>query len=148
MKKSCLATMLILLVAVAPSYSQAPKVTDSIEGSWLLTGSTTPAGKKIPSELIEQLMGELSISKDGVYEQRAAGMKVESGKYKVDADKKPAWIDLEPADGPNKGKKQLGILKIEEGKLTVALGKAGSGERPKDFENARKAEVSTYKRSD
>jgi len=148
MKNGCLATMLMLLIAVSPSYSQAPRAKDSIEGSWLLTGSTTPAGKKIPSELIEQLMGELTISKDGVYEQRAAGMKVESGKYKVDADKKPAWIDLEPTEGRNKGKKQLGILKIEEGKLTVALGKIGSGERPRDFENSRKAEVSTYKRSD
>jgi uncharacterized protein (TIGR03067 family) len=114
----------------------------------LLTGSTTPAGKKIPSELIDKLMGKLTFTKDGTYEQHADGMKVESGKYKVDAGKEPAWIDLTPTEGPSKGKVQLGILKIADGKFTVALGQAGSGERPKNFENARKAEVSTYKRSD
>jgi uncharacterized protein (TIGR03067 family) len=147
MKSCCLAVLLMLLVAL-PACAQESKGKDSIEGAWSLTGSTTPGGKKIPAELIAQLMGGLTLSKDGNYEQTAAGTTVEAGKYKIDAAKKPAWIDLEPADGPNKGKKQLGIVKIEAGELTVALGKVGSGVRPKDFKDARKAEVSTYKRAE
>jgi uncharacterized protein (TIGR03067 family) len=148
MKRACLATICLLSVAVAPIYSQEPSDQASIDGPWYLTGSTTPTGKKIPPELVTRLMGKLILATDGAYEQLAAGEKVEVGKYKTDADKKPAWIDLEPASGTNKGKKQLGIFKVEGGKLTIALGKVGSDERPKDFKDARNAEVSTYKRAD
>lgn len=148
MQRCFLAAMLVLPFAVAISRSQEPGPKVNIDGSWLLTESTTPGGKKIPADLIAKLMGKLTIAKGGDYEQHAFGMKIESGKYKIDADKKPAWIDLNSTDGPNKGKPQLGIFKIESGKLTVALGKEGSGVRPTDFESTRKSEVSTYKRAD
>jgi uncharacterized protein (TIGR03067 family) len=147
MKRYVLAAMSVVTIAIATAYSQARDSKLSIEGSWLLTGSTTPAGAKIPQDLVDKLMGKLIFSKGGAYEQHAVGTKIEAGKFKIDAAKKPAWIDLEVAEGRNKGKSQLGIIKIEDGKLTVALGKVGSGERPKDFADTRKAEVSTYQRA-
>ena len=65
----------------------------------------------------------------------------EEGDYSIDASQSPKTIDLDIKTGNDKGKKQIGIYKIEDGKLTFIVAKAGSKDRPKSFKPEKGADV-------
>ena len=54
-------------------------------------------------------------------------------KIKVNADAKPATIDIVPSDGDAKGKTFPGIYKLEKGELTLVFSE--KGDRPKEFKS-------------
>jgi uncharacterized protein (TIGR03067 family) len=130
----------VLIGTAAAGEKGAPK----IEGSWLAI-SAVADGKKVPDEFIAKFMLTLAF-KDGKYAVSAGGKQQESGTYKADTSKKPATLDMMVEEGKDKGKSQLAIYKIDADTLTVALGEAGSGIRPKNFEPADKIEVTVFKR--
>jgi uncharacterized protein (TIGR03067 family) len=56
------------------------------------------------------------------------------GEYKFDDDKSPKTIDFDIKKGHNEGKKQLGIFKIEDDKMTLVLAEPDATDRPTSFE--------------
>ena len=61
---------------------------------------------------------------------------MEEGGYTIDASKTPKTIDFDIKKGQDQGKKQLGIYKIEDNKLTIIAAQPGSTERPKSLQPA------------
>ena len=62
----------------------------------------------------------------------ANGKHVMAATTKMDGAAKPMTIDLIWTKGENEGRVALGILKIEDGLLTICLGPAGKA-RPREF---------------
>jgi uncharacterized protein (TIGR03067 family) len=136
----CLSLSTLVAVNAGDKKKQdAPK----LEGVW--TGVTGISdGKKVPDDIVSKLT--LTI-KEGKYNVTFMDKEVETGSYKVDASKKPAHLDLTIAKGKDEGKVQPGIVMIEGDMMTVALGKAGTKDRPKKFEGADGVEVTKLKRA-
>jgi uncharacterized protein (TIGR03067 family) len=115
-----------------------------VEGSWTAT-SAIANGKKIPDDVIAKVMMVVTF-KEGKYSLTSAGLE-ETGTYTIDAKKKPAQIDLvQTSKGKDKGKLQLGLIKIDGDVMTLVFSKAGSKDRPKDFEAGEAYEVTVLKR--
>ena len=117
--------------------------TPSFEGTWRLTGAISN-GKKVDDKKVGEKKIALNF-KDGKYAFVLVGMDGDVGTYKLDAKAKPAHIDLTVTEGPGKGRKSLGILKLEADQLTLAFQRPADA-RPKDFEGGQKTEVYTFKR--
>ena len=121
------------------------KTTPKVEGSWTAI-SAISKGKKLPDEVITKVMLVVTF-KEGKYGVTIMGKEIEAGTYKVDAKKKPAEIDMTITEGQDKGKMQLAIFKIEADTATFAIGKAGSTDRPKNFEGGEDIEITVLKRN-
>jgi uncharacterized protein (TIGR03067 family) len=131
-----------LLFGTAVMLVQAQGTGAKLDGTWVLTGIGEK--KDLPPAFFDEIQAKL-IFKDGNYEQIVKDKKIESGKIKIDAAKSPATIDFEIDEGMDKGKTQLGIFKLDGNRLILAVGKAGSATRPKNFENMKDGEVTFYK---
>jgi len=59
----------------------------------------------------------------------AAG-KTEKEALEIDSTKSPKHIDLVPLDGPDKGKRQMGLYELSGDVLKVALGEPGQARPP------------------
>jgi uncharacterized protein (TIGR03067 family) len=116
-----------------------------IDGSWTATGGNFN-GKKIPDDVFPKIMATISF-KDGKYSSTVMGKEEESGSYTVDAKKKPAHVDLTITAGKDKGKTQVGLVKIDGDVMTFANAKPGSKDRPKDFEGGDGISVIILKRN-
>ena len=93
------------------------------------------------------LFARAVVLKDGKYSVSVAAKEVESGTYKTDSSKKPAQIDSTiTSKGKDEGKTQLGIYKLDGDMMSVAFGKAGGKDRPKNFEGGEDIEVTVLKR--
>jgi uncharacterized protein (TIGR03067 family) len=64
----------------------------------------------------------------------------------VDPAKKPAHIDISPADGPEKGKTFPGIYKLEKGELTLAF--TETADRPTEFKGDAGVILIRFKKAD
>jgi uncharacterized protein (TIGR03067 family) len=122
---------ILLCVAGTIAADEPKKIDDGAEfkGEWKLV-SLKQGGEATPAEAIKGV----KISFDGKDYINTAGDMVEEGSYKLDATQSPKTIDLDIRTGPDAGKKQLGIYKLEGGKLIFTVAKAGSKDRPKSFE--------------
>jgi uncharacterized protein (TIGR03067 family) len=131
---------LIALAGAAVGGDKAAK----LDGIWIATGGSTE-GKEIPAEFIDKIMLTV-VLKDGKYTVSVAGQDAETGTYKADPGKKPATLDVDISTGKNEGKKQVGIYKLVDDKLTVAMSKAGSKNRPKTFDAGEEVDITIMKR--
>jgi uncharacterized protein (TIGR03067 family) len=99
-----------------------PAALKPFQGTWILT---SPDGQPIAQG------GELTITITGdKYAQALAGAVNERGTVKVDATKKPTWIDLTITEGPDAGKLQVGLIEVTGGAMKGVLGAAGDTTRP------------------
>lgn len=57
------------------------------------------------------------------------------GSYKLDESTSPKTIDITLTEGPDKGKKKLGIYEIKGDTLYLCVGALGSDRRPTRFES-------------
>lgn len=145
--KTLFATLLCFGVcAVLASAGGADKGAPKIVGTWAGVSGVAD-GKKLSGDEFASLKLVVTIKEDGKYSVSVMGNSVEAGTYKVDGAKKPAHIDLQITDGNDKGKTQVGLLKLEGDLLTVAFAKGGSKERPKNFDGGEGIEVTVLKRS-
>jgi uncharacterized protein (TIGR03067 family) len=69
---------------------------------------------------------------DASYSQTSGGKLVEKGKFSLDSDKNPVQTTQEIEEGDDKGKIQLGIIRMENGILEWCVGPAGK-DRPNEF---------------
>ena len=117
-----------LVGVVSARDDDAKKAQPALEGTWKVVGMEA-GGSKVPEADLE---GSRWVIKGNTYTFTLGGM-IEKGKLRLDADKKPATIDVEITEGSDKGKTQVGIWKLENDRLTVCCAAAGDKERPKEF---------------
>ena len=101
-----------------------PAALKPLQGTWVLT---TPDGQPLAP-------GDLTITFTGnTYAQSVGGAVNERGTIKIDATKKPMWIDLTIKEGADAGKTQVGLIEITGATMKGAFGMAGSPTRPASF---------------
>jgi len=99
-----------------------PAALKPFQGTWVLTA---PDGKPLTQD------GDLTITFTGdKYAQAVAGTVNERGSIKVDATKKPMWIDLTITEGADAGKLQVGVIEVTGGVMKGVFGAAGATTRP------------------
>lgn len=122
-------TFALVLAAAATTFAQTkPAPVDKnlapFQGAWVLT---TPSGQPLSSS------GDLVIQVTGnAYAQSIGGTVNERGTLKLDATKKPIWIDLTITEGADAGKTQLGLIEVKGDAMTGILG-FPSEARPASF---------------
>jgi uncharacterized protein (TIGR03067 family) len=103
---------------------------EAIKGKWVAV-SIKQGGFSAPDEVVKSFKFDF----DGKnYTNTAAGGQSEEGGYTLDSTKSPKTIDFDIKTGNDKGKKQLGIYKLDGDKLTIVASSAGSTDRPKSIE--------------
>jgi uncharacterized protein (TIGR03067 family) len=141
----CFALMIvcsILVPAIGLGDDKKQPKTIDIDGTWKMVG-VIEGGKEAPKDEVVKAENGL-IFKEGKYK----GFKdEESGTFKMDVSKSPVNIDFAVVEGQEKGKTQLGLIKLEGDVLTIALSKYGSTDRPKGFDGADAHWILTLKRS-
>lgn len=134
-----LGVTIVCLLAVATVQADGLK---DLNGNWIPSEGQLN-GKKAPDDFISAL--KLTIA-DGKYTVTVGELK-DTGKLSVDASKKPATMDIQAEEGPNKGKTILAIYELSGDTLKICY-QLGAGERPKDFQSTKdnKQFVVTYNR--
>jgi len=130
--------VLILLCAFAAIADDDAKKSDAdtFKGEWRPL-VLKQKGQAAPAEAL----GVMTFKFDGEKYVQTVGPLSEEGNYTLDPSKTPKTIDFDIKTGMDQGKKQLGIYKIEDGKLTVIVAAAGSKDRPKSFQPAEGDDV-------
>ncbi len=130
----------LMMIAVPDRPDPAPKekakpLQEQVLGEWRLVKSTV--GGREDNEKAGTLLvvtsTELHIHEKG---ERNPG---EDASYRLDADKKPAAIDLVPKRDGNQ--KIEGILRVEGDTLTLCFPHAGRGSRPTEFVSPNNSQV-------
>jgi uncharacterized protein (TIGR03067 family) len=126
MRRFALLAVTLALVAAAP----VPEKDDlkKFEGDWVFT-SWDQSGQLLPEESLREAKWSVKGNKYAF----EMGPVSEEGTIKLAPAKKPATVDLAITAGPDKGKEQLGIYRIEKDAIVLCLARAGSKERPTEF---------------
>lgn len=136
-----------LLVAADAKDDAVKAAKAKLKGSWSLV-SLEESGKKQPFP--EGAKMSLVFQDDKVIMQSAFGDKKDSKEatYVIDPTKKPATIDITPADGPEKGKTMAAIYVIEKDELKICATQGPDQDRPKEFvtKEGSKSVLMTLKR--
>jgi uncharacterized protein (TIGR03067 family) len=128
------AGLLSLLVAAQPD-DALRREQQQFDGNWRLV-SVEANGQKLPA----QQVNELSLTfKSGKFTSFRGGEK-RTGTYKLDLTKKPRTIDIEPGDGPDKGKTWSLIYSLEGNTLRICGRKIGE-DRPTSFDTKDQKDV-------
>ena len=134
-----LTTTFLLVCSLALAAADDPPKKDDadvLKGTWKAL-SVKQGGQIVPEEFVKSMTFNFDGKK---YVQKVQGQS-EEGNYSIDASQSPKTIDLDIKTGNDQGKKQIGIYKIEDGKLTFVVAMAGSKDRPKSFKPEEGADV-------
>lgn len=125
--RSCLFTLLTagFLLGAAGAKDDAKGDHEKIQETWQVV-SAEDSGRKAPDEVIKNL--KLVITKDKITYK--VGDKTTEWSYKLDATKKPKWIDLTEGD-----RTMLGIYELEGDNLKICFPEGRKGERSTAFES-------------
>lgn len=127
----CILVVLTTPLLLAAGNDDVRKELKALQGKWK-TVAVEALGKPFPKEALPAFT--VVIGADG----KSTGQ-MAKGEFRftmtVDPKKSPKTIENLHETGPEKGKKQYGIYKLEGDKLTVCITRAGSKEsdRPKSF---------------
>jgi uncharacterized protein (TIGR03067 family) len=125
------ATVLTVLCAIACAAGDEPKKKETtLKGKWTLV-SLSHGGKAAPADILKDFKCTFEEKK---YNNVMNGETIEEGEYTFDDAKSPKTIDFDIKKGHSEGKKQVGIFKIEDDKMTLVLAEAGESDRPTSFE--------------
>jgi uncharacterized protein (TIGR03067 family) len=118
----------LALVTARGEDQNAAKDKAQLQGQWSMV-SGERGGAALPPTYVQ---GSKRVAHEDEVTVTIAGQPFMKAKFLLDLSKKPKSIDYTLSEGPNKGKIQLGIYKIEGTTLTFCF--AASGEaRPSDF---------------
>jgi uncharacterized protein (TIGR03067 family) len=114
-----------------------------LDGDWSMVSGEAD-GQAMPAEMVKT--GKRS-AKDGEVTITIGGRVFFKAKFTIDPRKKPAAIDYDMTEGPTKGKKQLGIYKLDGDTVTFCFAAPGK-ERPTEFTSPAASErtLSVWKR--
>ncbi len=123
----CLSTLLTagLFLGAAGARDDAKGDLEKIQGTWIVV-SAEDSGGKAPDEAIKKL--KLVITKDKITHK--FGDKTTNWSYRLEATKKPKWIDLIEGDNTT-----LGIYELEGDNLKICFPEGRKGERATAFES-------------
>ena len=102
----------------------------NLKGEWSLV-SLKIGGQLAPPDLIAGFISTFDTQK---YTNRVGDKTLEEGSYHIDASKMPAAIDFAITKGPQAGKKQSGIYRLDGDTLTLCVSDAGTETRPTTLE--------------
>ena len=123
---------LVLFAAVAFAQDNAKDDLAKFQGNWTIE-SVIVEGKELPAEVV----GAFKMSfKDNNYTVLIGQEKTE-GSFSLDPSKNPKTIDIVPENGPDRGRKQLGIYEIDGDKIKICAAQPGK-DRPTNFETKDK----------
>jgi uncharacterized protein (TIGR03067 family) len=128
--------MLLCVLGVVAADDPKKSDGDTFKGEWK-TLSVKEHGRPIPEEVVKMMTFKF----DGQKYVQTVGDMTEEGNYTLDPSQTPKTIDLDIKTGNDQGKKQLGIYKIEGGKLILIFAMAGSKDRPKTLKPAEGDDV-------
>jgi uncharacterized protein (TIGR03067 family) len=120
--------VIVLLLACPAVADKATGDLKKMEGTWEAKLYIAD-GKKWSPEQLKTL--KLIVKGAGVNELIIGDKKLH-GSYKLDESASPRRIDITLTEGPDKGRKKLGIYELKGDTLRICVGPLG-GERPKDF---------------
>ena len=131
-------TFLLVFSLATVAVDDSPKKDDaeSLKGTWKVL-SVKQEGQNVPEEFVKSM----TFNFDGKKYIQKVQDQSEEGNYSIDPSQSPKTIDLDIKTGNDQGKKQIGIYKIEDGKLTFVVAMAGSKDRPKSFKPEDGADV-------
>jgi uncharacterized protein (TIGR03067 family) len=133
MLRSIVAVLLLVCPVVA---YQATGDLNKMAGTWEAKRYLADGKEWSPEELATM---KLIIKSTGANELILGKEKL-FGTYKLDESTSPKKIDITLTQGPDKGKKKLGIYDVKGDTLRFCVGPIG-GERPKEFIGKPKADV-------
>ncbi len=120
-----LLTLGLLLAADAP---KADTDRDRLQGDWKIIAQVengTDAPPKRQENVRLRFAADKLIIREGDQKREAT--------FRLDPARKPSTIELVPDDGPNKGKKALGIYQLSGDTLTLCLTLQEGKDPPGDF---------------
>ena len=123
-------TFVICAIAFVAADEPKKKVATKFKGKWSLV-SLSHGGKAAPADVLKDFKCTFEEKR---YNNIMNGEVFEEGEYKFDDDKSPKTIDFDIKKGHNEGKKQVGIFKIEDDKMTLVLAEPDATDRPTSFE--------------
>jgi uncharacterized protein (TIGR03067 family) len=124
--------LFVLLAGFAFAQGEAKNDLDKFQGNWAVE-SVIVEGEELPAEVVKVF--KMSF-KDDNYTVMIGQDKTE-GTFRLDPSKNPKTIDIVPDNGPDRGKKQLGIYTFDGDKIKICAAMPGK-ERPTNFETKDK----------
>jgi uncharacterized protein (TIGR03067 family) len=126
-------TILLLSMAglIAADEPEKKDDAEAIKGNWSAV-SMKVGGQPAPEAFVKSFQCRFD---EKTYNNTVDKQVVEEGSYRIEPSKTPKTIEFDIKTGQDQGKKQLGIYKIENEKLTLLLTQAGSTTRPKSFQD-------------
>jgi uncharacterized protein (TIGR03067 family) len=128
--RSLITAFVVCALALVAADEPKKKVASTFKGKWSLV-SLSHGGKAAPADLFKDFKCTFE---EKTYKNVMTGETIEEGDYKFDDDKSPKTIDFDIKKGNNEGKKQVGIFKIEDDKITFVLAEPDATDRPTSFE--------------
>ncbi|MBI3411969.1 MAG: TIGR03067 domain-containing protein [Planctomycetes bacterium] len=130
-----LALLWLVFTMAAAGDDAARKELKLLAGKWKLTAMEI-GGEKFPADKLPEF--SFTLDADGIAKVKTPEEDVEVT-LKVNPAKKPKTIEVDHQTGQEKGKKQLGIYKLEGDRFTVITTIPGGEEsnRPKDFDSSK-----------
>ncbi len=129
--KRCMVPLLSLagLLAAEVCWGQAvPKELHPLQGTWVLVSAESDGKAVVPAEL----QGDRFSVNGNQYTVTKQDRVVERGSLKIDTSKTPHTIDVQPMDGPFKGKTLQGIFEVQGGQARDCFARDGQP-RPTEF---------------
>jgi uncharacterized protein (TIGR03067 family) len=111
---------------------------DLMQGTWNFVSMKNSDGNDPPADVLKKWSVVIKGDSFKVMEKDDI---LASQKIKLDAGKKPKQIDLTHEEGPDKGKSEPGIYKIDGDTLTLAMNDPGK-DRPAAFETKKDTKIS------
>ena len=114
-----------------PGHADEPgkETAGRLKGNWTAI-SIKASGRVAPEDFVKTFKCTFG---DKTYTNTVGDDAMESGDYSVIDTEKPSTIDFDIKSGPDQGKKQLGIFKVDDNKLTIVVAAPDSKRRPGSF---------------
>jgi uncharacterized protein (TIGR03067 family) len=138
MKPRILLAMFTLALMASGSSGQddqGKKDRQNLQGTWKVVGAEK-MGEAAPREEIQEL--EL-IFMEEMIRVRDGGKLQQKFKFKLDAAKDPRWLDLTYVGGPNNGRTDRAIYKLDGNNLKICIQQFQDEGRPKAFATEKKS---------
>jgi uncharacterized protein (TIGR03067 family) len=132
-------TLGVIFLTGGPNLTEAVKKDKAaLQGAWRVVGSESN-GEKVPADDLKDLF--LLFGGDSIF-VRESGKTSEKFSFLLDPTKKPKQIDLAFTDGPNKGRIDQAIYRLDGDKLFICIQQNKDSPRPRDFVTAPKSHLS------
>jgi uncharacterized protein (TIGR03067 family) len=129
MKSACMLIVAGLLVVGLARGGDAKKDLEALQGTWRIDSIQESFGKAPPEDSVKEFVVTI---KDDIMKVSRKGVAGPVFKLKLDPAKTPKTIDFTHSEGPDKGKTEPGIYKMEGETLTYCVTDIGK-ERPTAF---------------